>query len=78
MHLLEEVGNGEARREVGVQVVVNHFGAANFAPLVVWQQLVELALRVRLAERVKVFELAPRDEQIHLHAELCHTALSRL
>ena len=57
LHLLKEVADGEERLEVRVQVVVDHLGLTDLVPLVVLH-LEHFALGVRLAERVKVFELA--------------------
>ena len=57
LHLLKEVADGESRLKVRVQVVVDDLGLTNLAPLVV-VHLEHFALGVRLAERVKVFELA--------------------
>ena len=57
LHLFEPVGHSEARLKVRVQVVVDDLSLADLAPLIVLQ-LEDLALGVRLAERVQVLQLA--------------------
>ena len=78
LHFLKVVCEGETGAEVGVERVQGLLSLANFdpgaAPL-----LKEHALGVRLAERVQIFQLAPADENFHLHLErLAHSCLTRL